>query len=137
MSYPIPMDIAESEDRAANELDAALDWPYSREVWDQIDAERLELMAANEALADKNSSLLATNYNLRKERDRLTDRLLEAERVCVQWCEWNEGLRNQLADANHLLSSGCTAYDDKRLGKWMQDVAVFLSRHAVSASGGA
>jgi hypothetical protein len=35
MSYPTPMDVAEAEDKAANALDAALDWPYSREVWDQ------------------------------------------------------------------------------------------------------
>lgn len=78
MSYPTPMDVAEADDfaaddycedgcmlmgshnvcdtaksadAAANALDAALDWPYSREAWDQIDAERLELLAVNDALA--------------------------------------------------------------------------------------
>jgi hypothetical protein len=55
MSYPTPMDVAESDDTAANALDAALDWPYSREAWDQVDAERLELLAANEALAARQS----------------------------------------------------------------------------------
>lgn len=51
MNYPTPMDVAEAEDSAADALDEALEWPYSREVWDQIDAERVELLAANEALA--------------------------------------------------------------------------------------
>jgi hypothetical protein len=35
--------------------------------------------------------------------------------------------RSELAEARGLLRSGCTAFDEKRLGKWMQDVAVFLS----------
>lgn len=51
MNYPSPMDIAESEDKAINALDEALDWPYSREAWDQVDADRLELLAVNDALA--------------------------------------------------------------------------------------
>ena len=45
------MDIAESEDTAANALDEALNWPYSREAWDQVDAERMELLAVNDAFA--------------------------------------------------------------------------------------
>lgn len=64
MSYPTPMDIAESEDREADlspserlaniveALEEDLDEsPFTREEWNRLDAERLELLAANDALA--------------------------------------------------------------------------------------
>lgn len=64
MNYPTPMDIAESEDRESDlfpserlaNICAALEEdlnesPFTREEWDRLDAERLELLAANDALA--------------------------------------------------------------------------------------
>ena len=115
MSYPTPMDVAEVEDREA------MTDPFADELAKCSVLYTQNLVVEREALIAELATAKA--------------RLAEAERVCAQWCEWNEGLRNQLAEANQLLSSGCTAYDENRLGKWMQDVAVFLSRNAVSASG--
>ena len=64
MSYPTPMDIAESEDRESDlspserlaNICAALEEdlnesPFTREEWELLDAERLELLKANDALA--------------------------------------------------------------------------------------
>jgi hypothetical protein len=91
MSYPTPMDVAEAEDKAANALDAALDWPYSREVWDQIDAERVELLAANEALAAELAACKMLKpishddwYALCNVRDALNARLTEAMRLLAK-----------------------------------------------------
>ena len=39
-----------------------------------------QVAAEIEQLQDQNSSLLATNYDLRKERDRMTDELTETRR---------------------------------------------------------
>ena len=67
------MDVAESEDSAANALDEALDWPYSREAWDQVDAERVELLAANEALSARlaEAERLLTREELQSELEAL------------------------------------------------------------------
>ncbi len=89
MSHPTPMDVAEAEDKAANALDAALDWPYSREVWDQIDAERVELLAANDALS---AQLTIINDQLCRDQARLAEamRLLAKEGIHMDdhgcWC---------------------------------------------------
>lgn len=66
MSYPTPMDIAESEDRDADlppserlaNICAALEEdlsesPFTREEWTRLDTERRELLAANDALAEQ------------------------------------------------------------------------------------
>lgn len=66
MSYPTPMDISEAEDRAVGALDEALEQPYSREVWAQIDAERLELLAANDCLSKRLvEAIILISYQVR------------------------------------------------------------------------
>lgn len=70
MSYPTPMDVAESEDREAHlspserlanicsALEESLnESPFTREEWERLDAERLELLKANDALAADNAAL--------------------------------------------------------------------------------
>lgn len=84
MSYPTPMDVAESEDSAANALDEALDWPYSREAWDQVDAERVELLAANEALSARLADTQAGAELLSRQSKAYEARLAEAERLLTR-----------------------------------------------------
>lgn len=83
MNYPTPMDVAESEDREADlspseqlrnictalaeDLDNS---PFTREEWVKLDADRLELIAANYAFASENERL--------RELLRETERLLES-----------------------------------------------------------
>jgi hypothetical protein len=88
------MDVAEAEDKAANALDEALDWPYSREVWDRLDTERVELLAANDALAAELAE------------ERLLRRLdCEMSEACCQCSE----LRAELARCNASLETAVGA----------------------------
>jgi hypothetical protein len=80
MSYPTPMDVAESEDREADlspseqlrnictalaeDLDNS---PFTREEWVKLDADRLELIAANYAFASENERLTEEHEKRRKE----------------------------------------------------------------------
>jgi len=57
-----------------------------------------------ERLQDQNSSLLATNYDLRKERDRMTDFLEEA-----RWL-----LSNAIANCDLTGYEGAAAWSDRR-----------------------
>lgn len=73
MSYPTPMDIAEAEDRLSNILDGLEEHlsesPFSGEEWKRMDAERLELLAANEALEKHLAQAVRDYEELREETD--------------------------------------------------------------------
>ncbi len=100
MSYPTPMDIAEAEDAAINALDTELDWPYSREVWDQIDAERRELLAANEALAAELTQCTEKRERYALQVCLLLDAMREAGvHIAEKWC-WCQPIVENHADAN-------------------------------------
>lgn len=78
MSHPTPMDVAEAEDRDADlspseqlrNICAALtedlnESPFTREEWERLDTERLELLAANDALAARLAEAEEREMNLR------------------------------------------------------------------------
>ena len=102
MSYPTPMDVAEAEDRDADlspserlaNICAALEEdlnesPFTREEWERMDAERLELLAANDALS---TQLTIVNDQLCRDQARLAEamRLLAKEGIHMDdhgcWC---------------------------------------------------
>ena len=105
MNYPTPMDVAESEDTAANALDEALDWPYSREAWDQIDAERLELLAANDDMAtrlsdmEKESVIINNGFNAAVARMEQSEMRLAA---LTTRCKEHEQFRHQHRNCDRL-----------------------------------
>ena len=99
MSYPTPMDVAETEDSAINALDEALDWPYSREAWDQIDAERVELLAANEGLAAELAECTEKRERYALQVCLLLDAMREAGvHIDKKWC-WCDPLVESHADS--------------------------------------
>ena len=101
MSYPTPMDVAEGEDTAADALDAALDWPYSREVWDQVDAERLELLAANEALAVELAECTEKRERYALQVCLLLDTMREAGvHIAEKWCWCQPSVENHADSAS-------------------------------------
>lgn len=83
------MDVAESEDAAANALDEYLtESPLTREEWERMDAERLELLAANEALSAelaKRHKEVSAAYGMaiRKQKriEELTEQLTEYSKM--------------------------------------------------------
>lgn len=108
MNYPTPMDIAEHEDRDADmsavdrlaNICAALEEdlnesPFTREEWERLDAERLELLKANDALAadnaalrEKHDAISALEIASRREADELrkdAERWRELESVGRQY----------------------------------------------------
>lgn len=97
MSYPTPMDIAESEDRESDlspserlaNLCTALEEdlnesPFTREEWDRLDAERLELLKANDALAARLAEEIENAATYKQERDEI---FVNYETVAAQLTE--------------------------------------------------
>jgi hypothetical protein len=93
------MDVAEAEDRAADALDAALDWPYSREVWDRVDAERVELLAANEGLAAELAECTEKRERYALQVCLLLDTMKEAGvHINENWCWCGPTIENHSDD---------------------------------------
>lgn len=100
MSYPTPMDVAESEDREAHlspserlanicsALEESLnESPFTREEWERLDAERIDLLAANEALASELAECAEKRERYALQVCLLLDAMREAGvHITENWC---------------------------------------------------
>lgn len=118
MSYPTPMDVAQAEDRDADlspserlaNICAALEEdlnesPFTREEWERMDAERLELLAANDGLAARLSELEKEAVTINNGFNAAVARMEQSETrlaALATRCKEHEQFRHQHRNCDRL-----------------------------------